>query len=73
MIPLARVSSSCKQHTRPLVRGGVSHQQIRNCLTVIKIRSWASDGGWTPRHTDRLTFGHYITLTLTYERVLRLE
>jgi hypothetical protein len=61
----SRASSNCKRQTRPLIREGASHQQIRNCLAVIKIWSWAPDGCLTPRQTGRLTVGRNITLTLT--------
>jgi hypothetical protein len=54
MIVLARVSSSCKRQTRPVVREGAPHQQTRNCLTVIKIWSWAPDGCFISRETGRL-------------------
>jgi hypothetical protein len=62
MTALARTSSNCKRQTHPLVREGAPHQQTRNCLTVTKIWSWASDGGLTPGYTNRLTFGRNITL-----------
>jgi hypothetical protein len=39
MTALARASSNCKRQTRPLVRESGSHQQIRSCLTIIKIWS----------------------------------
>jgi hypothetical protein len=65
MNSLAKTSSNFKGQTRPLVREGAPHQQTRDCLTVIKIRSWARDGCLTPRRTGRLTVGHNITLTLT--------
>jgi hypothetical protein len=58
-----------KRQTCPLVRGGVPRQQTRNCVTVIKICSWAPDGCLTPRQTDRLTVGSNITLTLGCRRV----
>jgi hypothetical protein len=41
-----------------VVKEGASHQQTRNCLTVIKIWFWEPDGCFTPRETDRLTVGH---------------
>jgi hypothetical protein len=62
MTALARPNSNCKKHTRPLVREGAPHQQIRNYLTVIKIWAWAPGGCLTPRQTDRLTVGRNITL-----------
>jgi hypothetical protein len=65
MVALARASSNCKYQTCPLVREGTSHQQTRNCLTVIKIWSWATDGCLTPRKTGRLTVSHNIILTVT--------
>jgi hypothetical protein len=40
------------------------HQQTRNCLTVIKIWSWALDGCLAPRQTDRLSVGRNIILNL---------
>jgi hypothetical protein len=64
MTALARTSSSCKWQTHPLVREEAPHQQTRNCLTVIKICSWAPDGCLTPRQTGRLTVGRNIILTL---------
>jgi hypothetical protein len=70
MIALARASSSCKRQTRPLVREDAPHQQTRNCLTVLKIWSWAPDGA---RHEDRLAVGRNITLTLTCELVRQLK
>jgi hypothetical protein len=63
MTALARASSNCKWQTCSLIREGAPHQQTRNCLTVIRIWSWAPDGGLTPRQTDRLTICHNITLT----------
>jgi hypothetical protein len=65
MTALARSSSNCKQQTCPLVREGAPHQQTRNCLTEIKLRSWAPDGGLTPRQTYWLTVGRNVNLTLT--------
>jgi hypothetical protein len=53
-----------KRQTGPFVRDGESHQQTRNCLTVIKIWSWAPDGCLTQRQTGRLTVGRNITLPL---------
>jgi hypothetical protein len=64
MTALARTSNNCKRQTRPLVREGALHRHIRNCLAVIKICSWAPDGGVTPRQTGRLTVGRNITLSL---------
>jgi hypothetical protein len=43
--------SKSKRHTHPFVRDSAPHQQTRNCLTVTKIWSWATNGGW---HQDRL-------------------
>jgi hypothetical protein len=58
-----RVScSKCKGQTRPLAREGAPHRQTRNCLTVIKIWSWAPDGCLKPRQTGRLTVRRNITL-----------
>jgi hypothetical protein len=37
MTALARARSNYKRQTRPLVRESAPHQQIRNCLTAIKI------------------------------------
>jgi hypothetical protein len=65
MTALARASSNCKRQTRALVREGVPRQQTRNCMTVIKISSWAPDECLTPRQTGRLTVGRKITFTLT--------
>jgi hypothetical protein len=42
MTALARTRSNFKRQTRPLVREGAPHQQTRNCLTVIKLRSTLS-------------------------------
>jgi hypothetical protein len=39
MTALARISSNCKRQTRSLVRESAPHQQLRNCLRVIKIWS----------------------------------
>jgi hypothetical protein len=60
---LARTSSNCKL-TRPLIKESASHRQTRNCLTVIKIWFWTSDGGLAPRQTSRLAVGRNITLSL---------
>jgi hypothetical protein len=62
---LARLRSNCtrKLQTHPLVREGTPQQEIRKCMTVIKILSWPPDGGLTPRQTDRLTIGRNITST----------
>jgi hypothetical protein len=63
---------SCeKLQTRPLVREGAPHQQIRTCPKTIKKNkknNWSQfpDGCLTPRHTGRLTVGRNITLTLKY-------
>jgi hypothetical protein len=65
MTALARARRNCKQQTCPLVTVSAPHQQTRNCLTVIKIWSWAPDGALTPRQTGRLTVRRIITLTLT--------
>jgi hypothetical protein len=51
MTALVWASSSCKRHTRPLVRDGAPHQQTRNSLTMIKTQSWALDGCLTPRQS----------------------
>jgi hypothetical protein len=56
MTALTTASSSYKWQIRPLVREGSPHQQTRNCLTVIKIWSWASDGCLTPRQIGRHNF-----------------
>jgi hypothetical protein len=45
-------SSSFKRQTQPLVREGSAHQQTHNCLTGIKIWSWAPDGCLTPRQFE---------------------
>jgi hypothetical protein len=50
MTVLARASSNCKRHTRPLAREGAPVQEIRNCLM--------------PKHTDRLILGRNIILSL---------
>jgi hypothetical protein len=70
MNALARASSNCKRQTRDFLREDAPHQQTRNCLTVIKIWSWAPDGCLTPRQTDRLTVGRNITLTMNLTSVV---
>jgi hypothetical protein len=65
MTALARVVSSFKRQTRPLVRVGAPHEQTRNCLTVTKFLSWTPDGGLTPSPTGRPTTGRNVTMTLT--------
>jgi hypothetical protein len=67
---LARQSSKCKLQTRPLVKQGASHQQIRNSLKIIK-KKWSRvpSGRLTPRNSGRLTVGHNITLILTLTTV----
>jgi hypothetical protein len=57
MTSLARTRSNCKRQTRPLVREGAPHQQTRNCLTVIKIWSYAPNGCFIARQTGWLTVG----------------
>jgi hypothetical protein len=57
-------AGNCKRQTRPLVREIASHQQTRNCLTVITIWSQAPDGCFTPRETGRLTVGGNVRLWL---------
>jgi hypothetical protein len=42
-------SMKCKVQTRPLVRNGAQFQQIRKCVTVLKIRSWAPNEGLRKR------------------------
>jgi hypothetical protein len=37
---LARTNSNCKRQKRPLFGEGTPHQQIRNCLPVIKMWPW---------------------------------
>jgi hypothetical protein len=66
MTALAKASSNCKRQIRPLVRDGTPHQETRNCMTEIKIWSWAPDGCLTPRETGRLTVGRNTSLTLTW-------
>jgi hypothetical protein len=65
MTALARLSN-CKPYTRPLVREVGSHQETRNCLRIINIRSWAPDGCLPPRQTGLLTVGSNIALALTW-------
>jgi hypothetical protein len=48
---LARRNSNCKRQTRPLDREGAPHLEVRNCLTVTKIRPWDPDG---VSHQDRV-------------------
>jgi hypothetical protein len=64
MTALPSTSSSCKRHTRLLVRQSAPHQEIRNCLTAIKIWPYAPDGCFIPRQTGRLTVGLNIRLRL---------
>jgi hypothetical protein len=66
MTALGRISSSCKQQTRPLIREGAPHQQTRNYLTVIKIWSLAPGGCLTTRQTSRLTVGRNATMILNF-------
>jgi hypothetical protein len=70
MTTLARASSNCKRQTLPLIRESAPHQQACNCLTVIKIWSWAPEGCFIPRQTRRLTVGRNIRLRLS-ESVVR--
>jgi hypothetical protein len=65
---LMRPSSNYKLQTCPHVREGVP--QACNCMTAIKICSWAPGGCLTPRQTGQLTVGCNITLTLTLMWVL---
>jgi hypothetical protein len=67
---LTSVSSIYKRQTRPLVRYGSPTNQDRNCQKVINIWSWAPDGA---RQQDLLwlTVSRNVTMTLTYETVLR--
>jgi hypothetical protein len=65
MTALARASSNCKRQTRPLVREGAPTQQTRNCQTIIKIWSYAPEGCFIPRQTDRLSVGRNIRLRLS--------
>jgi hypothetical protein len=44
------------------IRMGATGQQTRNCLTVVKICSWASDGCLTLRQTGRLFVDRNINL-----------
>jgi hypothetical protein len=61
---LVRTSSNYKRQTRPHVREGAPHQQIRNCLRVIKILSWVPCGYLAIRWTGRMTVSSNISLTL---------
>jgi hypothetical protein len=61
-----RTSSSCNRQTSPLVRKSTPHQQTRNCLTVIKICSYAPDGCFIPRQTGRLTVGRNFKLRMKF-------
>jgi hypothetical protein len=65
----ARASSSCKRQTRPLVRESAPHQQTRNCLTEIKIWSWASDDALTQ---DRLADWPFSQLRVAVARSEKL-
>jgi hypothetical protein len=64
MNALARTNSYCKGQTRLLIRECTPHQRTRKCLTVINLWSWAPDGCFIPRQTDRLTFSRNIRLRL---------
>jgi hypothetical protein len=64
MTALAWAGSYCKGETCTLAREGAPYQQTFNCLIVIKIWSFALDGGLTPSQTGRLIVGRDITLTL---------
>jgi hypothetical protein len=64
MTALAMASGNCEGQIRPILREGAPHEQTYNCLTVIKIWSWAPDGCLTPKQPGRLAVGHNITLTL---------
>jgi hypothetical protein len=64
MTALTRISSNFKRQVRPLIQRGCPHQQIRNCMIIIKTWSWAQNGCFIPRQTGRLTVGCNITLTL---------
>jgi hypothetical protein len=57
--------SNYKRETSPLARESSPHQQTRNCLTVIKMWSWAPGGCFIPRQTGRLTVGRNIRLRLS--------
>jgi hypothetical protein len=65
MTALARTRSNCKRQIRPLARGSASHQQTRNCLTVIKIWLEAPDRCFIPRQTGWLTVGRNTRLRLS--------
>jgi hypothetical protein len=51
-------------------RLGSLHRQIRNCLAVVTIWSWAPDGRLTPRETGRLTVGRNIILACFMQQKL---
>jgi hypothetical protein len=61
---LARSSSKCKRHTRPLVRQNASYQRTSNCQTIINIWSHAPDVCFIPGQTGRLTVGRNMRLRL---------
>jgi hypothetical protein len=60
MTALTRCRSGCKVQTHPLTREDIPHWQTHNCLTVIKIWSWAQNGCPTWQ-TGWLTVGDNIT------------
>jgi hypothetical protein len=66
---LARTRRNCKRRTGPLVRESAPHEQTRNCLTVIRIWSWAPDGCFIPKQTGRLIVGRNISLRLRHTRL----
>jgi hypothetical protein len=64
---------NCKLQTRPLVTEDATRQQSSNCLTFIKILSWAPYECLTPTQIGRKTIGRNITFTLAFEKVSGCE
>jgi hypothetical protein len=71
MTALAKDSRNCNWQNRPLVRERATHQQTRNCLTIIKIWSWTPDGSFFTRQTGWIYVGRNIRLKLRPNRTLR--
>jgi hypothetical protein len=49
--------------------GGALHRRARDCLTVVEVWSWAPDGCFVPRRTDRLDVGRNMRLDSTSSRM----
>jgi hypothetical protein len=65
-----RPAAIVNDKTHPLLREGAPHQQTRNCLTVIKLWSYAPDGCFITRQTGWVTIGCNIRLRL---KIAQLE